>query len=100
MAEVKTLEELKEQQRGIAKYDPDNLSFEDPLLRCCDCSTLIMRESLREAGCCPKCGCKRVRNVLALTQSEMDACVAAKVDKEFLALWEVDPDSDEDSLIA
>ena len=98
--ESRTLDEMKEQQSGIGKYDPDNLSFNDPIMRCCECSSLIMRVSLREKGCCPKCGCKRVRNVLGLTKTEMDACIEKGVDPEFIALWVADPDSDESSLIA
>ena len=45
-------------------------SFNDPVVRCVDCQHLIFRKEIQDVGMCPKCGTKRVKNVLLLTQKE------------------------------
>ena len=71
----------------IGKYDKDG-PFNDPVIRCCDCQALIYRTVLRDKGTCPKCGNRRVRNVLAMSDEEMVALKRDEVDPEFLALFQ------------
>jgi len=79
------------------KYSPDNLEFADPVVRCCDCSSLIIRKALQTEGGCPKCGNKRVRNVLTLSKEEMGKLRGREdIDPDFLALFEA---SDEDAVV-
>ena len=69
------------------KYDKDG-PFMDPIVRCCDCQKLILRPQIKKFYGCPRCGNKRVRNVLAMTESEMDWLKKKKVDPDFIALFE------------
>ena len=78
----------------MKKYDPD-AAFEDPVVRCCDCQTLIFREAIRKYHGCPKCGNKRVRNVLNMTETEMAKLKKKGVDPEFIALFEGVEDDDD-----
>jgi hypothetical protein len=71
----------------LNKYDRDG-SFNDPIVRCCDCQAIISRETIRDAGCCPQCGNRRVRNVLAMNEEEMDKLKENNIDPEFIALFE------------
>lgn len=76
------------------KYDTDG-PFEDPVVRCCDCSKLIFRGSIKKFGSCPHCGNRRVRNVLAMTGEEMEMLKKKDIDPVFLALFEGVPDDGE-----
>ena len=62
--------------------------FNDPIIRCCDCQTMMRREAIREFGMCANCGARRFRNVLSMTEKEMAALAAEGIDPEFLALFE------------
>jgi len=73
--------------KKIGKYDRDNLSFNDPAVRCCECHSLILRTVISTEGGCPKCGNKRVRNVLTMSEDEMKR-IKDKVDPEWIALFE------------
>lgn len=60
--------------------------FSDPVVRCTECQRLITRAEIQVAGCCPDCGCRRVRNVLTLKDDEM---ARAKAEwPEFAAIFE------------
>ena len=71
----------------IGKYDRDG-PFNDPILRCCDCQSLVFRDSIKTHGSCPKCANRRLRNVLSLSEEEMAALKEKNIDPEFLGLYE------------
>lgn len=71
----------------LQRYSNDG-EFTDPIVRCCECSNLITREKIGKFGGCPKCGNKRVRNVLNMTDVEINDLRQRGVDEEFLALFE------------
>ena len=71
----------------MEKYDVDG-PFMDPVVRCCDCSSLIFREGIQKAVGCPRCGNKRIRNVLSMTEEEMGKLKKKGVDPDFIALFE------------
>ena len=66
----------------------DDMNFNDPIIRCCDCQALVKREAIRTAGTCMKCGAKRFRNVLNMTEQEMAALAKGGIDPDYLALFE------------
>jgi len=47
-------------------------TFNDPVVRCVDCQRVVSRSEIHVFGMCPGCGTKRVKNVLLLTQDEME----------------------------
>ena len=71
----------------MKKYDSKG-PFNDPIARCTECQYLIMREQVQKSAGCPKCGCKRVRNVLALDSDEIEKLKKRGIDPDFLALFE------------
>lgn len=68
-------------------YDKDG-PFEDPIIRCTECSGIVHRTQIRKFGSCPKCGNRRVRNVLSLSEEEMAKLKEEGVDPGFLILFE------------
>lgn len=75
------------------KYSKDG-PFDDPVVRCCDCSKLVPKAQIKKHGMCLGCGNRRVRNVQTLSESEMAELKAKKVDPVFLALFEGIEDED------
>jgi predicted nucleic acid-binding Zn-ribbon protein len=71
----------------LQKYSKDG-EFTDPIVRCCECSNIIVRKNIGKFGGCPKCGNRRVRNVLNMTDEEMDSLRNKGIDEEFLSLFE------------
>jgi len=71
----------------MAKYGKED-GFNDPVVRCTECSKMFSREKLRDAGMCPACGNKRVRNCLTLSEDEMKQLKDNNIDPDFLALFE------------
>jgi rRNA maturation endonuclease Nob1 len=71
----------------MGKYDGDQ--FCDPVLRCTECQRIIFQEEIAKIGKCPNCGCRKVRNVLTLSDSEEKLLKNKNVDPEFLELFEV-----------
>lgn len=71
-----------------SKYDGKGV-FNDPVVRCTECQQIIFREELHAAGCCPKCGNRRVRNVLAFDDKELEYMKAKGIDPDFLAIFNV-----------
>ena len=69
------------------KYDTEG-PFDDPIVRCCDCSKIVTRVAIKKFGSCPHCGNRRVRNVLAMTEEEMNKLKDQGVDPVFIALFE------------
>lgn len=63
------------------------MSFTDPVVRCTECQTMIFRDQIYEFGCCPKCGNRRVRNVLNMSPEERDE-INNKGFGDFLELFE------------
>ena len=63
------------------------MSFTDPVVRCTECQRMIFMDEVHEQGCCPKCGNRRVRNVLVMEPEERDL-LKEKGHHEFLALFE------------
>jgi len=70
----------------IDYYDDEH--FNDPIIRCCDCQALVTRQALRDSGTCPKCGTRRFRNLLNMTEKEMNALIESGIDPDFLAHFE------------
>jgi phage FluMu protein Com len=68
-------------------YDKDG-SFDDPVVRCCDCNKLVYKAQIRKFGKCPGCGNRRVRNVQVLSPEEIAGLKFRKVDPRFLKLFE------------
>lgn len=68
-------------------YEKDG-QFDDPVVRCCDCKMVIHRNTVKTLGMCPSCGNRRVRNVLTLSEKEMEDLKEKGVDPEFLGLFE------------
>lgn len=64
-------------------------TFTDPVVRCVDCQRIIFRHEIQEFGMCPGCGTKRVKNVLLLTEEEMNELKDKCVSSEFLDEFEV-----------
>lgn len=63
--------------------------FNDPVVRCTDCQAIVTRDDIRKFGMCPKCGTRRMRNVVVLNAKEMQDLKNADVDPAFLAEFEV-----------
>ena len=63
------------------------MSFTDPVVRCTECQRMITREEIAQSGCCPKCGNRRVRNVLVMSPEEKALC-QEKGFNDFLKLFE------------
>jgi Zn finger protein HypA/HybF involved in hydrogenase expression len=72
--------------KELPKYHRDG-PFEDPVVRCTECQSIVYREELTKIGQCPKCGNRRVRNVTTLHDGEMKELKDKKVDPDFLALF-------------
>jgi phage FluMu protein Com len=70
----------------MSKYNGPE--FNDPVVRCVECQKLIFKEAIQMRGKCPQCGCRKVRNVMNLTQSEHKLMIHKGVDPEFLILFE------------
>ena len=62
--------------------------FNDPVLRCMTCGQLVLRVTLHKEGCCPRCGHRRVQQVMQLEVKEMEELREAKISEEFLILFE------------
>lgn len=71
----------------MGKYDGD--SFNDPAVRCTECQRIIFQEEVAKLGKCPNCGCRKVRNILTLSDSEALLFKNKGIDPEFLELFEV-----------
>jgi hypothetical protein len=76
----------------LPKYHRDG-PFDDPIVRCTECQSIIYRDTLGKMGMCSKCGNRRVRNVLSLNPEEMQAAKDRKIDPQFLALFEESEDA-------
>ena len=74
----------------MEKYRSDG-PFEDPVVRCCECSSLVYREQIQQNGMCA-CGNRRVRNLLSLNDVEMEKLKERGVDPDFIKLFEGVPD--------
>ena len=70
------------------KYDKD-APFSDPVVRCDSCSKIVKTEQLRQTGCCPHCGNRKVRNLQVFNELERAQMEAWGVDPAFLAEFEV-----------
>lgn len=70
------------------KYSRD-APFEDPVVRCDSCQTLLLCTELRKLGRCAKCGGHKVRNVFSFSEGEWKIMKEEwQVDPEFLKLFE------------
>lgn len=69
---------------GYGKDEP----FNDPVVRCDSCGSLIRRELLHRLGSCGKCGSRKVRNVRTFTGEDLEQMREWNVDPEFLKLFE------------
>lgn len=76
----------------------DGKEFNDPILRCDQCSKITHRAFLSKYGGCNHCGNKRVRNVLGMSATEYHELRRGvlkigiehpyQIDPDFLALFE------------
>lgn len=69
------------------KYSKD-APFTDPVVRCDSCQELILREKLCKLGMCPKCGNRRVRNVMVMSPDEWEKVKGWDLDPDWLAIFE------------
>ena len=76
----------------MAKYSKDG-AFNDPVVRCDSCGKIVNMIALKEMGCCPYCGNRKVRNVMQFTGEELDKMREWKIDPEFVALFEQVPEA-------
>lgn len=77
----------------------DGKEFNDPVLRCDQCSELVHRLFLSAHGGCNHCGNRRVRNVQGLNADEFEGLTEGTlnigiqkpytIDPDFMALFEV-----------
>lgn len=74
-------------KRDKSRYSKDG-AFSDPVVRCDGCHKLVRIEAIKNVGCCPNCGNKRVRNVLVFNQEELEQLKEWKIDTEFISLFE------------
>jgi Zn finger protein HypA/HybF involved in hydrogenase expression len=89
---IKADMDVNQPKSGLPKYHVDG-PFEDPLIRCNNCGTLHMTEKWKKKGYCSKCGNRRCRNVIHLTDEEFIICRNWPVDPDFMKLFEqVDDD--------
>ena len=70
----------------ISKYSKDG-AFEEPIVRCDSCHTMLFVEDIKKTGKC-LCGCRKVRNVQTITSEEVKILKERDVDPAFLALFE------------
>lgn len=75
----------------LPKYDYRR-AFEDPVVRCFKCQQLILMENVKKMGICPKCGGRRVSNVLVFNDEEKKQMKEWNIDPEFLERFEEVPD--------
>jgi hypothetical protein len=71
----------------MSKYDSG--AFCDPAVRCTECQRIIFQAEVEAIGRCPNCGCRKVRNIVTLSDSEQKLMKNKNVDPEFLAEFEV-----------
>lgn len=76
---------------SFQKYGKD-APFEDPVVRCDSCQTMIFRKELTTLGRCPKCGRRKVRNCDVFSEAEFQRMRDKGVDPDFLALFEGVPE--------
>jgi hypothetical protein len=69
----------------MGKYEGGE--FNDPVVRCTDCQRIIFLEDLKKLGVCV-CGCRKVRNVVTINDSDLKLLQNKKVDPEFISLFE------------
>lgn len=72
---------------ALKKYDSRG-EFQDPVLRCHRCATLLLRSEIERLGMCHKCGSKKMANVLIMTNDEHDQLLKWEIDPAFLAVFE------------
>jgi DNA-directed RNA polymerase subunit RPC12/RpoP len=75
----------------------DGKDFNDPILRCDQCSKITHRDFISKHAGCSHCGNKRFKNVRGLSQEEYSGLKnrtlaigkkAYEIDKDFLSLFE------------
>ena len=76
----------KRGDRDMDKYDPKG-SFQDPILRCFRCHTVLKAEQLLRLGVCSKCGGRKVSNVTILSEEELETIKKWDLDPEYIAEW-------------
>lgn len=67
--------------------------FNDPIVRCTDCLSLVHRIYISKKGGCHHCGNRRMKNVLTMKPEEMskiiDGSINFELDKK--DWWPMDP---------
>lgn len=70
----------------MSKYGEDQ-PFNDPVVRCTECNKILFMADIRKFGKCIYCGCRKVRSLDVISDSEVKLLKNKKVDPEFLALF-------------
>ncbi len=73
--------------KNLPKYHKDR-EFEDPVMRCDGCGSLVSSMMIKKLGMC-SCGNRRFKNVQGMSEEEMTRMKEWKIDPDFLALFEV-----------
>lgn len=84
---------------SFEKYDPDG-PFVDPVVRCHACQALILRKTIQSVGSCPKCGHRRMGNVLNIESEEIEALKKQGVDPDWFDLFKPISKEDEEGVIS
>ncbi len=84
------MEYTEDQQRAVSKYSHDG-PFNDPVVRCDSCNTLILSADLKKQGMC-ECSNKRIRNLLVVNDKDKATIQQwideGKVDPDFILIFE------------
>jgi rRNA maturation endonuclease Nob1 len=75
----------------MSKYDGDQ-QFDDPVVRCTGCTKILFKEQIQKIGKCVYCGCRKVRTVDMLSDSEIKLMKNKKIDSVFQTFieWLID----------
>ena len=84
---------------SFEKYDPDG-PFVDPVVRCQSCQSLILRKVIQSVGSCPKCGHRRMGNVLNITGEEIEGLKEKGIDPDWIALLKPISEEEEEGVIS
>jgi rRNA maturation endonuclease Nob1 len=72
---------------ALKKYDSRG-EFEDPVMRCHRCATILLKTEIERLGMCHKCGSKKMTNVLVMSEEERQQLIKWEIDPAFLEVFE------------
>lgn len=74
----------------MGKYDGEE--FNDPILRCAQCSKITHRKFISHAGACFHCGNKRFNNVRGMNEIEFYGLQNGQLDIGIVKPYTIDPE--------